>query len=278
MPDVEQSPDRWRLVRSEFADGRTNMAIDEAIMTAVAEGKAPPTLRFYGWEPFCLSIGYTQSMRREVDLEACEKAGIDCVRRPTGGRAVLHGDELTYSLIIPQEERRVAGGIVESYRRLSMGFVEGLGILGAQACQAEPHYGGARESSAACFDAPSHYEVTVSGRKLVGSAQMRRKGMVLQHGAIPLCGDVTRIMDYLKMPSEEVRERLRRTLAAKAITVSEAVGRTVTFEEVAAAFEVGLARTLEVEWVEAELSEEERELSRRLRLEKYDTDDWNFMR
>lgn len=121
-------PAEWRLLKTGFADGATNMAIDEAILLAVAEGKAPPTLRFYGWEPPCLSIGYSQSMG-EVDVDRCRKAGIGLVRRPTGGRAILHADELTYSVVAPQTEPRVAGGVIESYRRLSLGLVAGLRAL-----------------------------------------------------------------------------------------------------------------------------------------------------
>ena len=112
------------------------MAIDEAILWAVAEGKSLPTLRFYGWQPPCLSIGYSQSMEGEVDVDRCREAGIDFVRRPTGGRAILHADELTYSVVAPQAEPRVAGGVVESYRRLSAGLVAGLRGLGVDACQA----------------------------------------------------------------------------------------------------------------------------------------------
>ena len=112
------------------------MAIDEAILWAVAEGKSPPTLRFYGWEPPCLSIGYSQSMEGEVDVDKCREVGVDFVRRPTGGRAILHADELTYSVVASQSEPRVAGGVIESYRRLSAGLVAGLRGLGVEASQA----------------------------------------------------------------------------------------------------------------------------------------------
>ncbi|MGA9352036.1 MAG: hypothetical protein WBW48_25020, partial [Anaerolineae bacterium] len=116
----------WRLLKTGLVDGATNMAIDEAILWAVAEGKSPPTLRFYGWEPPCLSIGFSQSMEGEVDVDKCLESGIGFVRRPTGGRAILHADELTYSVVAPQTEPRVAGGVIESYRRLSLGLIAGL--------------------------------------------------------------------------------------------------------------------------------------------------------
>jgi len=269
---------QWRLVRSGFSDGRTNMAVDEAIMAAVAGGQAPPTIRFYGWQPFCLSTGYAQSMLREIDIDTCQASGIDYVRRPTGGRAILHGDELTYSLLVSQDEPRVAGGVVESYRRLSMGLVEGLHSLGVEALQADVHPGSSQETSAACFDTPSHYEVTVGGRKLVGSAQMRRKGMVLQHGSLPLYGDITRIVHYLRFSGPDQQLQLKDHLRRRATTLEEVLGRTVDFEVVIAALTEGLARSLNLDLSTGGLTPYEQELSSSLRRDKYDTVQWNFQR
>ena len=144
--------------------------------------------------------------------------------------------------------------------------------------QAEPQRTGVQEKTAACFDAPSHYEVTVEGRKLIGSAQMRRKGMVLQHGSLPLCGDITRIMKYLCLPSEERRSQLRDDLRRRATTLKAALGRTVPFEEVVAAFAESLARSLNLDLVPAALTPYEEELMVSLRREKYDTTEWNLQR
>jgi lipoate-protein ligase A len=105
------------------------MAVDEAILLAVAEGSAPPTLRFFGWEPPCLSLGYAQPVT-DVDLDRLRARGWELVRRPTGGRAILHTDELTYSVVAPMAEPRVRGGVIESYRQLSAGLLRGLEILG----------------------------------------------------------------------------------------------------------------------------------------------------
>lgn len=266
----------WRLLNSGFLNGRMNMAVDEAVMLAVSEDKAPPTIRFYGWDPFCLSVGYAQPMEKEVDLDACRGAGFDYVRRPTGGRAILHGDELTYSLLVSREEPRVKGGIVESYRRLSIGLVEGLRRLGADALQANAQREKIAEKSAACFDAPSHYEITVDGKKLVGSAQMRRRGMVLQHGSLPLYGDITRVMDYLIMPSEERRGYLRDDLRRRATTLEAVLGQAVPFDEVATALAEGVSHSLNLSLVPADLTLYERELADSLYRDKYGTDEWNL--
>ena len=126
---------KWRLIVTEPADGATNMAIDQAIAEAVAQGEVLPTLRFYSWHPACVSLGQSQSAAL-LDLNRCTALGWDIVRRATGGRTVLHIDELTYSIIAPENEPRVKGGVLASYQRLSLGLQAGLeaaGLLPKQA-------------------------------------------------------------------------------------------------------------------------------------------------
>lgn len=265
----------WRMVSTAEHDGPTNMAIDEAILVAVAEGRSPPTIRFYGWHPPCVSVGYGQSMRGAIDLGACVERGYDWVRRPTGGRAVLHIDELTYSVTAPQDEPRVRGDIVSSYRRLSRGLVAGSRYLGADVRQAEgQELEGA--GSEACFDVPSHYEVTASGRKLVGSAQVRKRGVVLQHGALPLRGDVGRLADVLAL-SEEERQALRAKLRGRAIALDEALGRLVSWEEAMEALAVGFGQALKLVLVREDLAPHELAAATRLQAH-YSSDQWLFSR
>jgi len=212
------------------------MALDEAILLAVAEGRTSATLRFYTWQPPCLSVGYAQPLTRNFDIGACQAMGYGVVRRPTGGRAVLHIDELTYSVILPQDDPRVAGGVVSSYQKLSEGLLAGLRRLGVEATQAQPSRHELSEGrTAACFDLPSHFEIAVGGKKLVGSAQVRRRGVVLQHGALPLCGDITRIVRLLRLSSEEHRTRLAAKLAEMSATLAQTAGRMIPFDEVAQA-------------------------------------------
>jgi lipoate-protein ligase A len=264
----------WRLLNTGLADGPTNMAIDEAILWAVAEGESLSALRFYGWQPPCLSIGYSQSMESEVDVARCREAGIGLVRRPTGGRSILHTDELTYSVIAPQAEPRVVGGVIESYRRLSAGLVAGLRGLGLAVAQVEAANN--KGESAACFDAPSNYEITVGGKKLVGSAQVRKKRVVLQHGSLPLEGDIARIFDFLKVSSEERREELKQELRARATSLELALGHGVSFEEVALHLAAGFAQALDLRLIPGQLSEHELALAEKLRREKYAAREWNF--
>lgn len=130
--------------------------------------------------------------------------------------------------------------------------------------------------SAACFDAPSNYEITVDGKKLVGSAQVRKKGVVLQHGSLPLEGDVARIFDFLKVPSEERREELKRELRARATSLELALGYSVPFEEVARHLAAGFAQALNLQLIPGQLSQHELALAEKLRREKYTAREWNF--
>jgi len=190
------APADWRLVRSAPADGPTIMAVDEAILRAVAAELAPPTLRFYSWKPPPLSLGRAQ-LAADADRQAITAAGVGLVRGPTGGKAILHVDELTYSVVAPQTEPRVTGAVVESYRRLSAGLLRGLAYLGVADSAADRRAKEPAPSGPVCFEVPSDYEITSSGRKLVGSAQMRSDGVVLQHGSVPLFGDIPRICALL---------------------------------------------------------------------------------
>lgn len=176
---------QWRLILDPPLPGKENMERDLEIMEDVSTGDCPPTLRLYRWEPAAVSLGYFQDETEVVDLAACREAGLDVVRRPTGGRAVLHKDELTYSIIVPEVHPFInKGGVMDAYRGISRGVVTAFNLLGIVA-SLTPEAGIRTDlSPGACFDTTSAYEVQVRGRKVVGSAQLRRDGIVLQHGAI----------------------------------------------------------------------------------------------
>jgi lipoate-protein ligase A len=256
------------LITEPF-DGPLNMAVDEAILREVANGNSPPTLRFFDWQPPCLSLGYGQSLE-DVDLDRLKERGWDLVRRPTGGKAILHTDELTYSVITPQTDPRVEGGIVESYKRLSAGLMRGLELIDLlprndHTVAKTPQ----TETEAVCFVVPSNYEITIIGKKLIGSAQARKQGVVLQHGSLPLTGDLTRICDTLRFEDEAAREAAKERVQARAITLADALGRTVTWEQAANAMKHGFREALNLEFESGELSEREWERARNLREEKY---------
>jgi lipoate-protein ligase A len=176
--------DTWRLLVDAPAAGAWNMGVDEVLLDGVAAATAPPTLRFYQWTPACLSLGYFQSLDA-VDLAGCRALGVEIVRRPTGGRAILHDRELTYSVALPASVLGHDVGVLPSYYRLSLALQEGLRRLGVPATLApESAPSASAEHGPVCFDRPSAHEILLDGRKLVGSAQMRRGGAILQHGSI----------------------------------------------------------------------------------------------
>ncbi len=270
--DLDGRP--WRLlVQPMPARGAWNMAVDEAIARGVAAGTSPPTLRFYAWAPPCVSLGRNQPLAA-LDVERCRALGYEIVRRPTGGRAILHTDEFTYSVIASPDLPIMQGLVLDTYLRLSRGLVAGLGRLGIAA---EPAPGSARagpNASAACFEVPSAYELMASGRKLLGSAQSRRARVVLQHGSLPLYGDLTRLIACLALDGEEERARLRLALSGHAVTVAQLLGRRVSFEEVAAAMAEGFAAALGLKLEPAGLTPTELALAEQLRREQYDDPAW----
>src|ERR1700682_163424 len=174
----------WRLLLDPPASGAWNMAVDEVLLDGVANGSAPPTLRFYGWAPPCLSLGYFQAFE-VVDVAGCQSLGVDIVRRPTGGRAILHDRELTYSVALPLRLLGNDGGVLPSYHRLSLALERGLNQLGVPVVLApETAALPFMDQCPVGFDRASAHEILLDGRKLVGSAQVRRATAILQHGSI----------------------------------------------------------------------------------------------
>ena len=249
------------------------MAVDEAISRGIAEGRVPPTLRFYAWAPPCVSLGRNQPIAG-IDLAQIAALGYQVVRRPTGGRAILHTDELTYSLIAPPEHPLMTGYVLDSYLRISHGLVAGLRRLGIAAEEAPGTNRAGPDVSAACFEVPSAYEIVAGGRKILGSAQARRAKSVLQHGSLPLTGDLTRLVDCLALPDEAARSALRASLAGHAATVAELAGRPVSFDEAVEALCAGMAEALGIELVEAELTDQERAWAAEMMRDRYANSEW----
>jgi lipoate-protein ligase A len=216
-----------RLLSHGPAKGSFNMAVDEAVLRSCARGETGPTLRFYQWNPACLSLGYFQDAAREVNLEALPSQGVDLVRRITGGKAVLHDNELTYSVVIP--EKMLPGSVLETYRLISQALVEGLRLMGIPADLAALERGvtsrDPRFRQAACFSAPSWFEILWEGKKLIGSAQNRKNGVILQHGSIPFKFDASKLIRCIRTKSAEHAERSRAMLERKAAGVWDALGR-----------------------------------------------------
>lgn len=189
---------QWRLLDEGKNEAAWNMAVDEAILTCYSHFRQP-TFRLYGWCAPTLSLGYFQSIDT-VDAQACHDHGIDIVRRPTGGRAVLHHEEITYSLFAGL--RLFPAGVAASYRSISQILIAGLGRLGLDAQWQRKH---TKSESAVCFDTPAFAELTIGGKKVIGSAQTRTKHALLQHGAIPLRFDWNALATAVRLTPAAIR-------------------------------------------------------------------------
>ncbi|MEH7009844.1 biotin/lipoate A/B protein ligase family protein [Neobacillus niacini] len=273
----------WRFIDSGNCSPSFNMALDEALLDWHSEGKIPPVIRFYGWEPATLSIGYFQKVEKEIDLEAVKAHGLGFVRRPTGGRGVLHEHELTYSVIVSEDHPEMPKTVTEAYRVISEGILKGFHQLGLEAYFAVPRTDEERSAlknprSAVCFDAPSWYELVVEGRKVAGSAQTRQKGVILQHGSILLDLDEDKLFSLFKYPNERVKERMKSAFKSKAVAINEISPRRFTLEEAKDAFYKGFAEGLNIELESYELTEEELAYVNKIAKERYENDEWNFKR
>jgi lipoyl(octanoyl) transferase len=273
----------WRFIDSGNCSPSFNMALDEALLDWHSEGKIPPVIRFYGWDPATLSIGYFQKVEKEIDLEAVKAHGLGFVRRPTGGRGVLHEHELTYSVIVSEDHPEMPKTVTEAYRVISEGILKGFHQLGLEAYFAVPRTEEERSAlknprSAVCFDAPSWYELVVEGRKVAGSAQTRQKGVILQHGSILLDLDEDKLFSLFKYPSERVKDRMKSAFKNKAVAINEISSRRITLEEAKEAFYKGFAEGLNIELQPYQLTGEELDYVNKIAKERYESDEWNFKR
>ncbi|KGA95896.1 octanoyltransferase [Alkalihalobacillus alcalophilus ATCC 27647 = CGMCC 1.3604] len=271
----------WRFINSGKCSPAYNMALDEALLEWHSKGLIPPTIRFYGWNPATLSIGYFQKVEKEINMDAVKEYGYGFVRRPTGGRGVLHDKELTYSVIVSEQHPEMPPTVTEAYRVISEGILEGFRTVGLDAYFAVPRTDEEKEAlknprSAVCFDAPSWYELVVEGRKVAGSAQTRQKGVILQHGSIILDVDEDRLFDLFKYSSERLRERMQRNFKNKAVAINALREENLTIEEAVDAFKLGFEKGLNIHLEEYTLSEEEEAHVNRIAKERYESDEWNF--
>ncbi|HWQ47049.1 MAG TPA: lipoate--protein ligase family protein [Longilinea sp.] len=272
-----QNPPPWRLILSEPACGAWNMALDQALLESTTVEGSMPTLRLFSWQPACLSIGYAQSVK-EVNKDTLDRLGWDLVRRPTGGRAILHTDELTYSITAPLSHPVAAGSVLESYRRLSLGLISALETIGlsVNADKTYPETTSYGTVSPVCFETPSNYEITVQGKKLIGSAQARRNNGLLQHGTLPLYGDLGRIIQVLNHESPEARTIAMERLNLHATTLESALGERMDWDTAARAFQSGFSTSLNINFILSQPTPLEMERATALVQDVYANPAWTF--
>jgi len=260
------------------------MAVDEAILTAVAAGQAPPTLRVYGWQENWLSLGSAEPAA-DLNLQLCRRAGIGIVRRASGGTAVLHYRQLAYTLVLPDHFPQAAGSIYNTYAQVSRALLQTMASLGvsgyavAPAEAAEDRRHADKRWQAACLGSLIAYEILHEGRKIVGNAQVRRRGVVMQHGVVLLDFDAGLMARVLAAASSETeRKELQGYLKARVGSLRQATGTEVDPLAVATAMRLGFERAWEVDFQSGELTSEETALADGLAATKYAAPSWTFRR
>ena len=251
-------PTNWRMIQDSPCDGSLNMLTDHAILFACNEGKSPATLRLYGWKRPTLSIGYSQDISKHIDIESCQKNNIPVVRRFTGGRALLHQYELTYSVIAPIPHSAFTATLKGSFEKISQAILESLKIGGIEAAQVSARKGKRKntesKNSPACFSVSNHCEIIFQGKKLVGSAQRRLRSAFLQHGSIILDTNPQLTHDVLKYSSERENHSVLKSLNSNTTTLKQILKREPEYNEVAMWFVEGFQKSLPGSWIKGNLT------------------------
>ena len=254
----------WRLLKLETNDAFMNMAVDEAILRARIAGKVPNTLRFFRWQLSAVSIGRFQDVFKEVNVENCRKSGVDFVRRISGGGSVYHDyeREITYSVIVSKKDLKTTD-VFYAYKLICGGLIEAMKILGV-------HAG---------FD-PGNLKhcpnVLVDGRKISGSSQSHKRGVLLQHGTFLIDVDLEEMFTFLKVPWAKTCMEVIPIAKRKITSVKQEVGSNVSIQEAYEALVKGFQKALKIKLIEGELTTHEKDLAEKLRAEKFATEDWNL--
>ena len=252
--------ERWRLLITNFSNAYRNMAIDRAVLVSNSEKKVPPTVRFYQWNPPAISIGYFQSLEEEIDIDKCKKFGVDYVRRITGGGAVFHEKELTYSIVISESHPQIPSNIMNSYGRICGAIIKGLSCLGIV----------------------SEYvpinDITIGGKKVSGNAQTRKSKTVLQHGTVLTDVNVDKMFSVLLVPDEKIKDKLIADVRERVTSIKHVLGKELSFEKVSNAMKIGFEKEFDIDLIKGSLTNEEIKLSKKFEKECFSSMEWNHRR
>jgi lipoyl(octanoyl) transferase len=259
----------WRLLETGDNDCFSNMAIDEALLQDFTACCSIPVLRIYRWNPAALSIGFSQNPIQDLDLSACKRRNISFVRRMTGGGVIFHDDELTYSIVCSENDLAgrcfakqtymlLCSFIIKAYR--SMGLDAGFALTGKRP----------PEAGWACFKQMERYDIVVNGKKIGGNAQKRKKGLIFQHGSIPLGPGVDKVLEFLQDKTDFISE--------KACSLSYAMGKDISYENLKKILVDSFEKSFHIRLSESNLSSTERLSAEHLLKFKYNTKEWNLYR
>ena len=248
---------KWRLIPHINTNGARQMAIDEAILIARINNLVPNTLRFYTWQPQAVSIGFFQDLQQEINLRKAQDLNIDIVRRYSGGGAVFHEHELTYSLVMKESDLNL--NVLDSYKYLCQGVILGLKDLGISA-----HF-------------KAINDILVGNKKISGNAQTRKKGVILQHGTILLSVDVDKMFSVLKVSSEKIKDKLVSQARDSVSSVSNELNTSkLDYNYLNKVFANSFSKALKIVLFSGALSDREKEISKELYQNKYLSQDWNY--
>ena len=251
----------WRFLNTGARDCYHNMAIDEVLATISVPHDKRSIFRVYQWQPYAISLGYNQNPN-DLNLAKCKQDKIDVVRRPTGGRAVLHAEEITYSIIIPKESDFFSSEILTTYNRINRGILAGLHLIGVKAELIERPFDEDEKSSVykdkiPCFSKSAKYEIAYQGKKLVGSAQRRYENSILQHGSILVGNFHLKLADYITALKGPRVEKFRQALAEKTISISQILPTKINYEKIAWAIKTGFQQCFDMYFLEGQLTPRE---------------------
>lgn len=227
----------FEFIESGYLDGETNMQIDKERANALQTGSAHSLFRIYGWKPWAVSLGYNQK-ESDIDKIACKNANIDIVRRPTGGRAVLHANELTYCVVVNLPKHI---NMHDAYKEIHLFLVEAIENIGITTLSFKKSNPNLREIynrpqiSASCFASTAQFEIEHNNRKIVGSAQRIYGNTLIQHGSILLSSGHEKLAELTTLDSDEKKARLKEFIIANSATLNDVSGRNISFEELSEA-------------------------------------------
>lgn len=265
----------WAFYNSGFHDAAMNMAIDETLLNWHSEGKIPPVIRFYGWDTPSLSIGNFQNEQKVIDFAGLHKHGCHFVRRLTGGGAVLHDQEVTYSIIVNENHPKIPRTVNDAYYVLAEGLIKSYHRLGVDATFAHPHQESGDNRSAVCFESPAIYEILADGKKISGNAQTRRKGVLLQHGSLPLSYNTKMLYDLFLFSSTSSRNRQQSLFDRKATSLHAQLEAEVEYDDLVPIFLSSFKESLHIDTEVFEMPKALWEEAIDLRNTKYATNTWN---
>jgi lipoate---protein ligase len=253
--------EQWRLIDMRIENAPTQMAIDEAIAIARIPQGTPNTIRLYRWNPSAVSIGYFQSIEKEVNLQACKEYGVDVIRRITGGGAVYHdyNGEVTYSLVTPENDPKMPRDILESYQLICGAIVNGLKHIGVES------------------EFKPVNDITAGGKKISGNAQTRRHGVVLQHGTVLVDSDIQRMFQVLRVSDAKVSDKMIKAVEERVTNIRRYLGKPISFNEIRDALVKGFEETFDIELEPGKLTGDEEKLVEELK-EKYMSREWVYQR